>query len=63
MKEIKVPVEVRTDFSHYCEDCPIAELTLKQAYGKYTLTCCIKSTCDKLWKGFMERGLVKRKEE
>lgn len=63
MNEIKVPIEMNTNFSHYCEGCNIAELTLKPEYGRYTLTCTQKRMCDKLWQEFMGRGLVKRKDD
>ena len=63
MNEIKVPIIMDTAFSHFCEGCTIAELTLRQAYGRYTLTCTQKRMCDKLWQEFMGRGLVQRKEK
>ena len=63
MKEIKVPCEIDTDFSYYCDGCTIADFTIRQAYGRYTLTCTRKRMCDKLWQEFMGRGLLKRKEE
>lgn len=63
MNEIRVPIEIHTNFSHFCDGCKECALTLIWEYSEPLLGCTHKRMCDRLWQDFSERGLVKRKEE
>lgn len=63
MKEIKVPIDIETKFSHFCEGCEECTPTLERAYGKSILTCDDYRTCSRLWQEFSRRGIVIKRRQ